>query len=287
MAVFYNQATLSYAGTTTASNTVSGELQSGIGITKLSASADYRRGDGITYVVTVTNEGAAPYTSVTLSDNLGAFTPGGSDTAFTPLTYVEDSLLYFVNGVREEAPAASGSGTGLIINGITVPAGSTVTLIYEARVNEYARLSSGSTITNRVALTGNGITDDVSATETVTVRDEAYLTVAKAIYPAVIAEDGMLTYTFIIQNSGNVAADGEALFITDTFTPILRDITVTLDGEPLELNTGYTYDETTGEFATVGGAVTVPAATFTRDPVSGVINVIPGSTVITVSGSAF
>ena len=287
MATFFNQATLNFGGSTTASNIVSGELASGITLTKIAVSRDYSRGDGITYLVTVTNDGAAPYNALTLTDDLGAFQTTEGGTAYTPLTYVDGSLLYFIDGESSEPPTAVADGTGLIISGITVPGGSTATLVYEALTNAYAPLESGATVTNTVTLSGAGIPEPVSATATVTARDEAQLSVAKAICPATVGADGVLTYTFIIQNSGNVAASGDDLFITDTFTPILRDISVTLDGAPLEINTGYTYDATTGEFATVGGVITVPAATFERDAASGIVSLTPGSVTVTVTGNAF
>lgn len=287
MATFFNQATLNFGGSTTASNIVSGELANGISIAKLAASRDYSRGDGITYIVTVTNEGQTPYTALTLSDDLGSFQTTEGGTAYTPLTYIDGSLLYFIDGVSSEPPTAVADGTGLIISGITVPGGSTATLVYEAFANAYAPLETGSTITNTATLSGAGIPEPLFAVATVTVRDEVQLTVAKAICPVEVGADGLLTYTFIIQNSGNVAASGTDLFITDTFTPILRDISVTLDGAPLELNTDYTYDATTGEFATVGGAFSVPAAVFERDAATGIVSLTLGSVTVTVTGNAF
>jgi hypothetical protein len=47
----------------------------------------------------------------------------------------------------------------------------------------------------------------------------------------------------------------------------------------------YTYNESTGEFATVVGNITVPAATYTQDPVTGEWNVTPGMSVIAVTGT--
>ncbi len=95
-----------------------------------------------------------------------------------------------------------------------------------------------------------------------------------------------LTYTLIVQNLGNTpinATDG--LTVSDTFSPILSNITVTLDGAPLAEGTGYTYDDTTGAFTTLDGAVTVPAATYTQDPVTGAIVTTPGVAVLTITGT--
>ena len=95
-----------------------------------------------------------------------------------------------------------------------------------------------------------------------------------------------MTYTFLIQNAGNEAlvATDDAV-ITDTFDPILTDLTVTLNGAPLTEGTGYTYDQTTGRFATVPGVITVPAATFTQDPTTGEYTSTPGLATLTVTGT--
>ena len=75
------------------------------------------------------------------------------------------------------------------------------------------------------------------------------------------------------------------IVVTDTFTPRLSNLTATLNGTALVLNTDYTYDETTGEFATVAGRITVPAATFITNPATGTISTDPGVTTLTISGT--
>ena len=47
----------------------------------------------------------------------------------------------------------------------------------------------------------------------------------------------------------------------------------------------YTYNETNGSFATVAGQITVPAATFTQDAVTGIITTTPGTATVTVTGT--
>ena len=158
-------------------------------------------------------------------------------------------------------------------------------IVYQAQVNAFAPPLSGSTITNTVTITGGGLTAPVTATETVTVAVGPAISITKTITPAQVADNGRVTYTFLIQNSGNEAlvATDDAV-ITDTFDPILTDLVVTLNGAPLALGTGYTYDETTGQFATVPGVITVPAATFTQDP-TGAYTAAPGLTTLIVTGT--
>ena len=47
----------------------------------------------------------------------------------------------------------------------------------------------------------------------------------------------------------------------------------------------YTYDESTGLFQTVAGVITVPAATYEQDIITGKWNIIPGVTILTVTGT--
>ena len=47
----------------------------------------------------------------------------------------------------------------------------------------------------------------------------------------------------------------------------------------------YSYNETTGQFSTVPGEITVPAATFTQDAVTGVWSITPGTVALTVTGT--
>ena len=285
MAIFYNQATLSFGGNVLNSNTTEAELLSGVTLTKTAITGTYGAGSNVVYAITVTNTGGVAYNDLTLTDNLGAYAPQGTTAVVIPLNYVDGSVAYYVNGALQPAPAVTAAGD-LQITGIDVPAGGTATLLYTARVNEFAPLGAGGAITNTVTTDGGIGVGEISASATVTAEEAPRLTIAKAVCPAVITDNGQLTYTIIVQNLGNtdiVATDG--VVIGDVFNPILNNITVTLDGTVLAEGTGYTYNEVTGEFATADGVVTVPAATYTQDPVTGVITTTPGVTVLTVTGT--
>ena len=282
MATFTNQATLIFNGQSTSSNVTTGELITGLTLTKTAIVGEYGRGDNVSYIVTVTNAGGA-VTGATLTDDLGAYTVG--TTTVYPLSYVAGSLLYYQNGAPATGATAAG-GPPLVITGIDIPAGGNVQIIYEATANEYAPLATGSEIVNTAALTGTGVTEPTEDTATVGVKDEVSLTIAKAICPAVVNDDGTLTYTFIIQNTGNTAVDAtDNVVVQDTFNPILNPITVTYNGTAWTEGVEYTYDNVTGEFATLPGNIAVPAATFTQDPTTGAYSMAPGVTVITVTGT--
>lgn len=282
MATFTNMATLTYNGGTAVSNTVTGELLDTLTVTKTAIMDDYAAGDDVTYVVTIRNTGTAAVNDVTVTDNLGAYAVGGQ--TYIPLTYVADSLHYYVGGLPQTAPTpTTGTNPALSIAGLTVPAGGNIMLIYEAEANQYAPLAADSTIDNTVTVTGAGITTPITATAQITTEARAALTISKAMSPTTVTENGQLTYTFIIQNTGNTAAD-TGVVLNDTFTPALDNIAVTLNGTALTPTTDYTYTEATGVFATVAGVITVPAATYTQNA-DGTWTTTPGTATVTVTGT--
>ena len=282
MALFTNQATLSYNNTTTTSNIVTGELLEVLSATKNSLDDTYNYGDTVTYVISIINTGTAAFNNLTITDDLGEYNIGLLTRA--PLTYVDGSVTYYANGVLQSTATAI-AGPPMVISGINVPAGGNALILYEAKVNEYAPLVSGSTIINNATILGAGLSTPIEVTDTITVANAANLTITKSITPEAVAENGQLTYTFIIQNTGNTPAVAtDNVTVTDQFNPILENITVTLNSVTLVEPTQYTYNETTGLFQTVAGVITVPAATYTQDITTGQWNIVPGVTVLTVTG---
>lgn len=282
MARFTNQAQLRYGNAVANSNIAVGEILEVLSVTKTAVRNTYGTNDTITYIISIINSGTAPITGLTVTDNLGAYSFGSA--SLTPLTYLTGTAIYYVNGVLQTTPTVT-EGPPLVITGITVPAGGNATLIYETVINQFAPLAAGSSITNTATISGNGITS-VDISETILTDTEPELAITKSISPVPVTENGTLTYTFLIQNSGNTAADAASnAVITDQFAPILRNLTATFNGTAFASGTDYTYDETTGEFATVAGSITVPAASFTQDPLTGEWSITPGISTLTVSGT--
>ena len=282
MATFFNQATLRYNNTVTNSNIASGELVEVLSVTKTAVRDTYQVGEDITYAVSILNSGTVPFTGLTLTDDLGAYTV--DTTTVTPLTYGDGSVRYYVNGVLQPAPAVV-AGPPLQVSGISVPAGGNALILYEAQVNAFAPPVVGGEVVNEVTLSGGGITP-VTATETVTARDAAALAVNKSITPAVVTDNSRVTYTLTLQNTGNTAVEAtEDAVITDTFDPILTDLVVSFNGTVLTEGTDYTYDATTGAFATLPGVIAVPAATYVQDPTTGEWTVTPGVSTLTIVGT--
>lgn len=283
MAIFSNQATLTYNGNSTNSNIAYGEILNVLEATKTAVEGNYTPGGLVTYVVTLRNTGAATLTGLTATDDLGGYEFDGA-TVY-PLTYEAGSAALFVGGVPQPAPAVT-AGPPLVVSGISIPGNSDAVLVYQARANAFADPSAGGTIDNTVAVTGDGLSAPVTATEIVTAESAPALTISKSITPSQVVDNDRITYTFVIQNSGNeavVATDNAA--ITDTFDPILTDLAVTFDGAAWAQGVQYNYDPATGLFTTVPGQILVPAATYTQDPVTGAYAVTPGIATLVVTGT--
>ena len=284
MAIFTNQATLSYNNTVTTSNVTTGNLVDVLEATKTALGTSYNPGDTITYVVSLRNSGSAESAGLTVTDDLGAY-PFDTGTVY-PLSYVEGSLRYFVNGVPQATAPTVTAGPPMVISDVTVPAGGNVQLIYEARVTGFAPRDNAAGIRNSVSVDSPGRNAALTAAADVTAANVPVLSITKSLSPETVSENGTLTYTFLLQNSGNTAAEAaDNVSVQDTFNPILRNLSVTYNGTPLAQGTDYTYDAASGEFRTVPGRLTVPAAAFTRDPATGEVIANPGTGTLVVTGT--
>ena len=282
MASFTNFATLSYNGGTTNSNIVTGEILEALTAVKTAVSANYSAGDRITYALSLVNTGTTAITDYTVTDNLGGYTVGTS-TVY-PLAYNAGTVRYYINGVLQTAPTVT-AGPPLTVTGLTVPAGGNAVLIYETTATNVAPLATGDSITNTATISGGGLTNPITAQATVETANSADLTISKALAPTTVTENGQITYTFVISNTGNTEATAtDTVIVTDTFDPILRNIAVTYNGTAWTEGTNYTYSATTGVFTTLAGQITVPAASFTQNT-DGTFAVTPGTATLVITGT--
>ena len=280
---FTNQAQLRYGNSVTNSNIAVGEILEVLSATKTAVRDTYTANGHITYVVSILNSGTLPLTGLTLWDDLGTY--AFDETTLTPLVYLAGSVKYYVNGVLQTTPTVVADTARLTITGINIPAGGNAIIVYETRTNEFAPLENEASITNTVTVDGGGITA-ITANETINALSAPLLTITKSVSPVPVTEKGTLTYTFQIENEGNIPADeATAVVVTDTFDPRLSNLTAVFNGKTLVLGEDYTYDETTGEFATVAGRITVPAATFVVDPTTGARSINPGVSTLIISGT--
>ena len=283
MAIFSNQATLTYNGTSTNSNIAYGEILDVLSATKTAVESAYTPGSLVTYVVTLRNTSGSTLSGLTVTDDLGGYLVGA--TTVYPLTYEAGSVALFIDGVLQQAPTVD-AGPPLVFSGINIPGGSDAVLVYQARANAYAAPAEGSTIVNTVTVTGDGLSAPITATETVPVASAPMLCISKTITPTQVVDNDRVTYTFVIQNTGNkaVVATDDAI-ITDTFDPILTALNVTFNGATWTQGVQYLYDETTGLFSTTPSQIVVPAATYTQDPVTGAYSATPGIATLIVTGT--
>lgn len=281
MATFFNQATLSYNGNVINSNITEGQILEVLSATKTPVGDTYTRDSEVTYIINIVNSGDTAYNNLTITDNLGEYTFGTEE--LVPLDYVEGSVRYFVNGVLQPAPDVD-AGAPLVISGIDVPAGGVATIAYAAEVNNFAPLDDDGSIVNTAVISGECVCD-ITVSAEVTPESEASLTISKSLSPTTVAENGELTYTLVIQNTGNeaVVATDNAI-VTDTFDPALDISGVTFNGAVWTSLANYTYNEATGEFATNPGQITVPAATYTQND-DGTWVIQPGVAVLIVTGT--
>ena len=165
MLTFTNQAALSYRNRVRYSNLTTGQIADALTMTKEALTGTYAPGEDVTYVVRLSNNGTAALTDLTLTDDLGGYVFDGG--TLYPLSYVENSLRFFVNGTEQPLPAVT-AGAPLSVSGVTVPAGGNALIVYEAAVNEFASPEAGGSIVNTVTASGAGLTAPVTASATVT-----------------------------------------------------------------------------------------------------------------------
>jgi uncharacterized repeat protein (TIGR01451 family) len=286
MPTIENFATVRYTSngveTTTVSNLAEIALESSVSLSKTPLSTTYGNDTVLTYILTVQNTSGASLTNVRIEDNLGTFSFMTSE--LTPLTYAGDVIL-LINGQNATAQLEvdASSPSALIFLIPSLPAGATANIVYNAQINEFAPLELDSTVVNTATLSADAECANGSASATVTALTGASVSVLKQMSPNPAICGDTLTYSIRIYNYGNTAA--ENLQVIDSFDPAPANITVTRNGVIVP-DTDYTYENgvlTVPATATAGD--TIPTATFTRDPVSGVVSVIPGMVEYVITGT--
>ena len=287
MAVFYNQATISYNGNVANSNIVTGEITEVLSAEKNSLHETYSPDKHSIFVISIINSGTSDYMGLTITDDLGAYDFGTPPTQLVPMSYVENSVMYYVNGVLQTAPTVT-SEFPLTIEGINIPAGGDAVIIYETVPNEYAPLGEGSSITNTAEITGAGLAEPTAVSSTITPDTTPRLAISKSVSPSSVPENGVINYSFVIQNFGCLpVTEQDTVIFSDTFDPILSIESVTFNNNPWAETTDYTYSTDTGAFVSQTGKITVPPAQYVQNPDTGEWSVQPGVSTLTISGSIY
>lgn len=281
-----NQASVAYEyngqNVSVLSNVASATLNEPLTAEKVSIQSVYRYGDEIAYSVSFENSGASTLSGVSVTDNLGTYTPPGGGDAVTPLTYLAPAIL-LIDGVYSGNITPVVGQESVTFTLPALAAGSRAQILYRATVNTFAPLTPGATITNTATISAAGGGAPVSADNTITVDEYAQVAVTKTMTPSSVVDGDVLTYTFVINNYGNAPA--ENIVLRDAFDPAPQDITVQLNGVT-QVATSYTYINGVLTFPAQGSSDTLslPAATITQDPATGEVTIVPSSLTITVTG---
>lgn len=282
-----NQAVLNYNSgqdtLSTASNMATVTMQGPLEVSKYSLENEYRIGEEITYNVFITNTSANTLSNIQVVDDLGTYAISATQNV-TPLTYTGPAKIFINN-------TFSGNTTGTVSadrDSVTfsvgnLAPGSSMLLQYEATVNDYAGAVTGTSIvSNIVSVTATGVTVPIVATNTIPIASYADVTIEKLMSPDPVVDGGVLTYTFIISNYGTIPATNVTL--TDTFTTVPAINSVTVDGTA---TTDYSYAAGTFTYPAASSptSYTIPAATFTQDPSTGLVTVVPGTSTIVIQGT--
>lgn len=278
--ILNNSATLTYnSGDNTgsaASNVVSTSLLDSFSLTaeKNTANDSFRPAENITYLVTVTNTGTQPLFDVEITDNLG-----GAGTVY--LAYVANSALV-VDGSQVTAVTPTSTNPLVIPLVNALQSGESVTVIYVAQVvatidDTVDEITNTATASARQQNgTGTVVTSEPTSV-TITREDFAQIDIVKSVDKAVISSGDTLTYTFTIENSGNIPATN--VVITDTLPEgfVITSIESEVDGVTTVYDaTDYTVDENNTLILPVGEeTITVPA----RDENGN------GTVIITITGT--
>jgi len=244
-------------------------------VTKQALTTEIRAGGSVTYVLRMENTGSGILYNPTFIDDLGK----GMMTE-APLSYVEDSALFYQNGNQVTGSAAVSTDGVTFTSPVILQPGDNLIVVYNALTSEGQAEAIVNTIegeANSGSATGTVITDTDS--ETVTPQSFANVSIFKNADRATVVSGDTLVYTFTLMNTGTQAADSISFVddLPDEFT--VTSVSYTVNGVTTSIsNADYTIE--TGNILVIPAAqsslvIGVPAAT----------SVGPGITTITVTGT--
>ncbi|MBR0089880.1 MAG: DUF11 domain-containing protein [Clostridia bacterium] len=228
-------------------------------------------GDAV-YVISLANTGAGALDGATLTDNLG-----GTET---PLSYVDGSAQFYMNGELVTGTATPDADSIVFGYADTITPGDNLLVIYAASVG----IAQTGTITNTVTAdvptaeqTQRIIVAQASAT--ITITPVANVSIFKAASADTVQIGDTLTYTFTLMNTGSETA--ENINFTDALPEqfYVTSVSYTVDGTETPIaDTDYTIE--------APNTLIIPADSSTLEiDIPAATEEGPGITTITVTGT--
>lgn len=244
-------------------------------VTKQALTTEIRAGGSVTYVLRMENTGSGVLYNPSFTDDLGR----GTATE-APLSYVENSALFYQNGTQVTGLATVSDDGVTFTSSVVLQPGDNLIVVYDASTSEGQVDAITNTVTgeaNSGSVTGTVIND--TASETITPQSFANVSIFKNADKATVVSGDTLVYTFTLMNTGTQAADSISFVddLPDEFT--VTSVSYTVNGNTTAIsNTDYTIE--TGNVLVIPAessslVIGVPAAT----------SMGPGITTITVTGT--
>lgn len=266
------------------SNVAVTTLQEILTVSQSSLGDSYFQNSDIPFIVNINNNNTEKIKNVKVQSNLGSYSLGQGicDTSFTPLSYIGPSALY-IGGTFHSNIEPKVYTDKIVFTIPSIPERSNALLIYKTSTNQFSPLASGSSITNVISVSARNLGTPLTYSSTVTVKDEADIRIIKNMCPNPVSAGDTITYSFSLYNYGNTEATNVTL--NDTFSPAPTGISVNLNSQELTSN-DYSYLSGTLKVPNYSSGLTIsiPAANFIQDSITGLISIEPGITSITAAG---
>lgn len=266
------------------SNVAVTTLQDLLTVSKTSLGDSYSQNSEMPFIISINNNNTDAIRNIKIQDDMGTYCLGQEicDASFTPLSYVGPSVLYIGGTFSSNIEPKISSGK-LIFEIQSIPARSNALIFYKTITNNFAQLISGSQIISTVSVSSENIGNTINESSTISVKDEADIRIIKNMNPNPILTGEKITYNFSLYNYGNTEATNVTL--NDTFAPAPSSVNVYLNSqELLPLDFSYTNSTLSVPSYNSNLSVSIPAANFIQDNITGLISIEPGMTSITVTG---
>ncbi|MFJ8043942.1 isopeptide-forming domain-containing fimbrial protein [Kitasatospora sp. NPDC096147] len=218
-------------------------------VKKTAAPAAVKPGDKVTYTITVTNDGKAPYPGATFTDDL--------TKVLDDATYDNDQAAT-AGSATYTAPVLSWTGD--------LAAGAIATITYSVTVN--TPIGGDGKLVNTVVSPDSTCPPGSTDPDCTTVVPTRHITVVKTAAPSEAKAGGKVTYTVTVTNLADEPA--AAVSFTDDLTEVLDDATYNNDQTATAGSAGYTAPTLSwrGDLAAKASA-TVSYSVTVNDPLTG------------------